>query len=87
MTIIFAESQFKPAVRCVRTDTGVEIGRSYVPPPQPLGGQAELIQTALLNRRLSDDVNDWRGRLARLGWAVVGLAAFALIGVLAAWRG
>jgi len=65
MTIIFAESEFKPAIRCVRTATGIEIGRSYVPPPQPLGGQAELIQTALLAKPKIDRAPRFVRRLVR----------------------
>lgn len=39
------------AARMVTTRAGIQIGRAYVAPPQQLGAQAEVIQSALLSKR------------------------------------
>lgn len=55
--------------RMVTTPAGITIGRSYVPPPMPLGSQAQAIQAALLEPRTAQPLTGWR-RVFGLIWRI-----------------
>lgn len=60
------------------TPTDIVIGRSYVPPPAPLGSEAERIQVALL-RPVPRNVD---GKIALLAaW----IGAFVLLAISKGW--
>lgn len=55
----------------IRTSTGIEIGRAYVPPPAHLWHEAERIQALLLRKPSTEHP------ITRLGHAVVPWVALA----------
>lgn len=67
------------------TRTGVQIGGHYIPPPQPMGDQAQIIQAALL----APDQQEQPGRFERVldwldaHWIVLLVASAAIGGVFA----